>query len=203
MSSSSSSSDEKNQLLQKLSNLLKEHKFELVPSIYRILKDMITLLNVSEEQMDQIMKGAYVLISGDGGKFYDQWVTMHFEHSESVTSEAKIHECGRMGSSHCSVRPQFRLHGGTLVSLNDPKTKSSDFDLLIGIKTTKLKDCNTGSTFFQFERFNLKSIKNMTKHLLGGYLVHKQFRRKYNIGPFGSSKFVEENPLILVFSNNG
>jgi len=143
---------------------------------------------MDQKQYEQMMKGAFILIENDDGFFYNKW---------SETKE-NISECGKLGSSHGSCTPQFRLNGGILVNATteDNWKTSTSYDLLIGCKENKE---NKPQSFFQFERHNLNTIKNAAIHFVADYVTYRhQFKKKLNLGPFGSSKFIENSPLTIL-----
>src|SRR6202789_570512 len=169
---------------------LSTKKLTVAPLVYQILKDLIVQTTITALDMREIMNGAFVVIHDDvdeKSNFYSQW-----RGKESFPQAL---------SSHASLQVQFRVspdfsHPAPLVHMGEPilegrviKTSTS-YDVLIGTR------CDSNATFLQFERNHLKTLVSAASHLTN-WVVYEQFKKKINVGPFGTSTYTESNPPFI------
>ena len=182
----------KNGLLDYLStihNTLKMHD-----DIYYFLKYIINKTNVDLLAFNEILKGAFVILQDDGGKFYTHFKTQ----GSTIEYEIILDGVAFHKSTHWSRDPQFRLGKDDLVNLTNSNNQT--FDLLMG--TSILPDFK-GSTWFQFENSRMTSASTVVMHALD-YVKYALFSRG-NLGPFGESLHVElreKGPLIVNVCDN-
>lgn len=155
--------------------------------IYEFLADVLDRTTITYPQIYELFNGAFIIIKGDNGYFYEKYMPNHYMLSIKEKRE----------TSHYSHSPkQVRMGGGTLFHLMK-NMKTKEFDLLIG---TSIRPRCEGDTWFQFETSNLKSFSGMIRHFVS-YIAYKITNK--NQGPFGSSIYTEERPLYICVKNNG
>ena len=165
-----------------MENYLKVRKHDLEDGIYNILSDLWKFTDVTHNDFHHIWRGAYVVIQGDEGRFYQRW-----------------NRFGRKGtSSHQSCALQYRVFGkGPLFNLEGDGLYNNDYDVLVGLSYDPQK--HVFSTWFQWERSSTQTFVGKFKHMVD-FMNYKW--NKMNIGPLGRSMYQEDRPLMLhtVFS---
>ena len=166
------------------------------PIISEFITNLIENTTINMNGLQELFKGAFFIIRGDNGYFYE----LYGPKRECTTARV----CNMTGifteSSHDSTNPQYRLGAGVLYKCDetgvcDKNNKNTAFDLLVG--TSPLPNFY-GDTWFQFEYANLLTFIN--KYPLHGfsYIQHALSNYEKNIGPLGNSGHAEySQPLIL------
>jgi len=202
---------------------------EVEPFIVDFIEDLLIYTDVSTDDILEILKGAFVLLHGDQGIFYDIY---HSNKYMYATKKART-------SSHYSIVKQARMGKGTLISMGDDARRSNFFELIMG-KNVLLDDKSWNpkiaemynklsviqkkaflsqhqsdqNTWFQFEaaRGTLPNSGNLLATISAkpsminvGHVKstgkYLLTGRKKNIGPFGQSRYTEANPLVIKLCN--
>lgn len=168
-------------------------------TVLDFLQSLVEYTNVSMTALKEILNGAFTIIRGDGGHFYNMFKAS----ADAMACSEWV--CGIAETSHDSLDNQYRLGQRSLVGpelLKDREAApvSHIFDLLVG--TSVLPGDLFGSTWFQFEYARLTG-ESMVRGLWNRVVEHAISFVKYkstgrNQGVFGGSKYAEYNkPLIL------
>tara|TARA_B110000858_G_scaffold96814_1_gene111449 strand:+ start:448 stop:1446 length:999 start_codon:yes stop_codon:yes gene_type:complete len=198
---------------------------EVEPFIIDFIEDLLIYTDVSTDNILEILKGAFVLLHGDQGMFYDIYNSNKYMYA---TKKAKT-------SSHYSIVKQARMGKGTLISMGDDVRENNFFELIMGKniilddkswnpeiadtyhklsamrKKAFLSQHQTDQhTWFQFEasRGSLPNCGNVLANISAKPCMlnvgHIESTGKYlltgrtqNIGPFGKSRYTESNPLVI------
>tara|TARA_Y200000002_G_scaffold355445_1_gene336422 strand:- start:405 stop:1286 length:882 start_codon:yes stop_codon:yes gene_type:complete len=174
--------------------------------IYSLFEKLAKYTILTENNLSEILNGAFTEIKDDSGWFYDVI-------TENNTSANIYARCERFrGSSHESSVQQCRVGSGSLKCINSP-TISNSFDLLFGKNSDN-------DTWFQFEgaRGTVRDDGTVNMANLGhtvstvdygarriankiGEVVTMGYSGPQliasNVGPCGHSKFNDSNPLVL------
>jgi hypothetical protein len=193
--------------------------------IVNFIEDLLIYTNVTSDHILEILKGAFVLLEGDEGLFYNKY------HSNKYMYATK--KGGT--SSHYSIIRQARMGRGNLISMEDHLKDNDFFELIMGTNiildgepwdpeiASKYHQLSKSKrelflsqnrshihTWFQFEkaRGSLPGdgnvISNLRKKPTMFNVGHVASSIEYfgtgktaNIGPFGQSKYTERNPLKI------
>lgn len=198
---------------------------DVEPYIVNFIEDLLIYTNVTPENISEILNGAFVLLEGDDGIFYDKY---HSNNYMYVTKKQGT-------SSHYSIIKQARIGSGKLLSMKDTGDHSHFFDLLMGKNiiidgqpwNPKIAEAykqlgtvrelrprmwqgHTKHTWFQFEK--ARGTKPDDGNFIANYrnkptmfnLGHIESTVYYygslaskNIGPFGNSIYTEKKPLKI------
>jgi len=159
--------------------------------VFKFLKKLLTVTNITLETLNEILNGAFTIIVGDNGYFYNKY------EGKSVIIEQPIY---LHMSSHWSKHEQHRNGLGTLYNIKEDV--STTFDLLMG---TSILPEFQGCTWFQFENSRTSTIYTKIIHSFDFLKYLNPFKEKKNIGPFGDSLYIElaqKGPLLLKVCNN-
>ena len=198
---------------------------EVAPFIIDFIEDLLIYTDVSTDDILEILKGAFVLLHGDQGMFYDIY---HSNKYIYATKKAKTF-------SHYSIVKQARMGKVNLISMDDDAQHNTFFELIMG-KNVLLDDKSWNpkiadtyhklsamrkkaflsqhqtdqNTWFQFEasRGSLPNSGNLLATISAKPSMinvgHVKSTGKYlltgrtqNIGPFGKSIYTESNPLVI------
>jgi hypothetical protein len=160
-------------------------------TVYEFMQYLITYTNISIEVLNEMLKGAFIVIR-DNGFIFNKF-------SRNPNSR-KCNLSGRMPeSSHNSVGDQYRIGNGIIYNCDTDtgeciKTKSNSvFDLLIG---TSIIEPFYGCTWFQFEYANLNNSYN--KYWLHAVAYAKYKFKNKNVGPLGESRYAEYVDILIL-----
>lgn len=168
-------------------------------TVLDFLQSLVEYTNVTMTALKEIINGAFTIIRGDSGYFYNQFK----DSGDAMKCSEWV--CGIAETSHDSLDNQYRLGQRSLVGpelLRDREAApvSHIFDLLVG--TSVLPGDLSGSTWFQFEYARLtgetmiRGLWNRVAEHLKSFVQYKWTGR--NQGVFGGSKYAEYNtPLLL------
>jgi len=166
------------------------------PHILDFLNDLIKYTRLKFNELEEILKGAYVIIKNDMGIFYKKYQKFNYMMASQLNNT----------SSHYSFHPnQPRIGEGSIHSIYFNK-RNDNFDLIMGTIENKRfnkseKDKEKFSTWFQFEESrDPKSFGHTLSTLRYGSSIAKYYVRGTpvtNIGALGRSIYSEYNPLII------
>jgi hypothetical protein len=151
--------EERNKEIQELFdfiNFLEEHTKEtgdIDLQIFDFLRELVFLTNINVESLDEILKGAFTIIEGDGGLFHKKYP------GTSVTKEEPFY---MNLSSHWSEKPQHRNGNASLYNIE--KKENDTFDLLMG--TSILPDFRESMILFP-TLFTCKGKDHNASHIEG------------------------------------
>ncbi len=166
------------------------------PHILDFLNDLIKYTRLKFHELEEILKGAYVIIKNDMGIFYKKYQKFNYMMASQLNNT----------SSHYSFHPnQPRIGEGSIHSVYFNK-RNDNFDLIMGTienkrfnKSEKNKDMF--STWFQFEESrDPRSFGHTLSTIRYGSSIAKYYVRGTpvtNIGALGRSIYSEYNPLII------
>jgi len=182
---------EKNQL--KILEHIDKYKDKIDKLFIIIICYLVKYTEFDYNDFKQLLKGAFFIIKNDNGFFYEKL---------KIYSNRRK-DCFRNKSSHNSCQKIHRIGKHFIYDINGKINKN--YDCLIGKKCSvkhysiskdKYNHDNCNS-WFQFEKTRTDTSLNKLKH---SFDYVKYFITKRNIGPFGYSKYTENNPIILNFS---
>ena len=166
------------------------------PHILDLLHDLIKYTQITHEQMEEVLKGAYIIIKNDTGIFYKKYKKFNYM---MASQEDRT-------SSHYSYhKMQPRIGKGSIHSISFDK-ENDNFDLIMGTIENKrfnkrAKDNHAFSTWFQFEQSRKpRSISHAISTIRYGSSIAKHIVQGTpitNIGALGKSNYSEFNPLII------
>ena len=166
------------------------------PHILDFLHDLIRYTQLKFNDLEEILKGAYVIVRNDMGIFYDKYKKYNY----MMASQSK------KTSSHYSFhKQQPRIGEGSIHSIHFNK-ENDNFDLIMGTIENKRFNRNERnkqkfSTWFQFEEArDPRSIGHALSTIKYGSSIAKYYVRGTpvnNIGALGKSIYSEYNPLII------
>lgn len=174
-------------------------------TVLQFLQNLVEYTNLTMPCLQEIINGAFTIIRGDTGYFYEIYKT-----SQDAT-QCSEWLCGIAETSHDSIENQYRLGqrsmvGTQLIEDRENAPISHIFDLLVG--TSVLPGDLHGSTWFQFEYARLtgdtlfRALQNRLFEHLISFVKYKASGK--NQGVFGGSPYAEYNrPLILDLCKSG
>lgn len=150
---------------------------------------LIKYTDFTYENLKQLLKGANFVIKNDNGFFYNK-LKIYSNRRKDIFKHK---------SSHYSCQKIHRIGKNKIYDTNGKINKN--YDCIIGKicidkYTSKHDSCDS---WFQFEKTRTDTTINKLKHSFD-YLKHVVTKR--NIGPFGYSKYTENNPITLQFYEN-
>tara|TARA_B100001741_G_scaffold313547_1_gene320221 strand:+ start:3010 stop:3870 length:861 start_codon:yes stop_codon:yes gene_type:complete len=166
------------------------------PHILDFLNDLIKYTRLKFNELEEILKGAYVIIRNDMGIFYKKYKKFNYMMASQLNNT----------SSHYSFHPkQPRIGEGSIHSIYFNK-RNDNFDLIMGTIENKRfnkheKDEDKFSTWFQFEESrDPRSFGHTLSTIRYGSSIAKYYVRGTpvtNIGALGRSIYSEYNPLVI------
>ena len=166
------------------------------PHILDFLNDLIKYTRLKFNELEEILKGAYVIIRNDMGIFYKKYKKFNYMMASQLNNT----------SSHYSFHPkQPRIGEGSIHSIYFNK-RNDNFDLIMGTIENKRfnkheKDEDKFSTWFQFEESrDPRSFGHTLSTIRYGSSIAKYYVRGTpvtNIGALGKSIYSEYNPLVI------
>ena len=174
--------------VMKYINALQNDFPEVAEHIRSFLQDVVQHTTMTSENMQDILRGAFVVLDGDNGYFRDKYATRQYKRVGLLPMSshgAYLSRQYRMGAQAIvSCGPHSIDCGPTAVVHINPH-----FDVLVGVD-------NAGDTAFQFEHTRRDTIAHAFQHSVD-YLKYASAKDRVNVGAFGTSPYTDVSPLRL------